>query len=68
MKLVSETTAGKVRGTEAGDGVLIWRGIPYAAAPVGPLRWRLPQPQPWSGVRDITGWGCAFPAATYEFG
>jgi para-nitrobenzyl esterase len=56
--LVAETTAGKVRGTEVGDGVLIWRGIPYAAAPVGPLRWRLPQPPaPWSGARDAAGWG-----------
>jgi para-nitrobenzyl esterase len=57
MGLVAETMAGKVRGTEAEEGVLIWRGIRYAAAPVGPLRWRLPQPpQPWSGV------GRAFPA------
>jgi para-nitrobenzyl esterase len=58
MELVAETAAGKVRGTEAEDGVLIWRGIPYAAAPVGPLWWQLPQPQePWTGIRDATGWG-----------
>jgi para-nitrobenzyl esterase len=57
-ELVAQTTAGKVRGAEVEDGVLIWRGIPYAAAPVGPLRWRPPQPpQPWSGVRGATGWG-----------
>lgn len=58
MGLVAETPGGRVRGTEADDGVLIWRGIPYAAAPVGALRWRLPQPpKPWRGVRDATGWG-----------
>ena len=58
MGLVAETTGGRVRGAEADDKILIWRGIPYAAPPVGPLRWRLPQrPRPWSGVRDATGWG-----------
>ncbi|MBM4608200.1 carboxylesterase family protein [Rhodococcus hoagii] len=32
-----------------------WRGIPFAAAPVGPLRLRAPHPvQPWAGVRDAT--------------
>jgi para-nitrobenzyl esterase len=60
--LVAETAAGKVRGTEVADGVLSWRGIPYAAAPVGPLRWRLPQPpRPWSGIRDAIGWGAPAP-------
>jgi para-nitrobenzyl esterase len=58
LALIVVTTAGKVRGTTVEDGVLIWRGIPYAAAPVGPLRWLLPQPpQAWSGVRDATAWG-----------
>jgi para-nitrobenzyl esterase len=50
--------AGRVVGTEIGDGILAWRGIPYAAPPVGPLRLRLPQPvDPWSGVRDATAYG-----------
>ncbi|WP_416967943.1 carboxylesterase/lipase family protein [Streptomyces sp. 4F14] len=53
MAKIIETGGGKVRGVETGDGVLSWRGIPYAAPPVGELRWRLPLPaEPWTGVRD----------------
>jgi para-nitrobenzyl esterase len=41
------------------NGVLRFAGIPYAKAPVGPLRWRMPEPaEPWSGVRDATSFGC----------
>jgi len=47
-------TGGEVRGQAAGDA-LVFRGIPFAAAPVGDLRWRPPQPvAPWDGVRDAT--------------
>lgn len=35
-----------------------WKGIPFAAPPVGDLRWRAPQPVArWSGVRDATDYG-----------
>ena len=39
-------------------GVRAWRGIPYAAAPTGDLRFRAPQPaKPWSGERDARCFG-----------
>jgi para-nitrobenzyl esterase len=48
---------GKVAGAVE-DGVASWKGIPFAAPPVGPLRWRAPQPAAaWSGVRQATSYG-----------
>ncbi len=54
-----ETSSGLVRGTsDTETGTCVWRGIPYAAPPVGELRWKSPQPHPfWSGVRDATEFG-----------
>jgi len=49
---VARIDTGAVRG-EVEDGVASWKGVPFAAAPIGPLRWRAPQPAAkWSGVRD----------------
>jgi para-nitrobenzyl esterase len=49
--------AGKLRGNETGT-VSSWKGIPFAAPPVGANRWRAPQPvTPWHGVRDATLYG-----------
>jgi para-nitrobenzyl esterase len=46
--------SGRVRGSAQTD-VMSWKGVPFAAAPVGALRWRAPQPvSKWSGVRDAT--------------
>ena len=55
---VAQTAYGKLRGTEIADGVIAWRGIPYARAPLGELRLRPPQaPESWSGVRDAAEYG-----------
>ena len=47
-----KTQDGPISGVLSKDGrVMIFRGIPYAAPPVGPLRWRPPQPvKKWTGV------------------
>ena len=56
---VVSTDAGRVSGRET-DGVLAFKGIPFAAPPVGDLRWRPPQPpKPWEGVRACTNFAPA---------
>ena len=51
------TANGPVRGVADGD-LRTFRGIPYAAPPVGDLRWQPPQPHPsWSAVRDAVEFG-----------
>ncbi len=48
---------GKLQGASE-DGVVAFKGIPFAAPPVGENRWRAPQPAAkWSGVRDATQYG-----------
>ncbi len=50
-------TGGKVQGT-AVEGVGVFKGIPFAAPPLGDLRWRLPQPvKAWTGVKQATAFG-----------
>lgn len=50
-------TTGRIKGAEH-DGVVSFKGIPFAAPPVSDLRWRPPQPPaPWTGVRPATEYG-----------
>ena len=48
---------GTLHGVSA-NGVLAWKGIPFAAPPVGDLRWRAPQPAAhWQGTREAATYG-----------
>lgn len=61
---VVDTAYGPVRGTDDGT-VKVWKGIRFAAAPTGALRWRPPQPPPrWSEPADATRVGPVCPQPT----
>lgn len=63
--LAVRVTGGLIRGVQD-EARFVWRGIPYAAAPVGPLRLRAPQPVvPWSGIRDCASFGYISPQARF---
>ena len=50
---------GRVTGVAGSSAsIRVFKGIPFAAPPIGPLRWRPPQPPaPWTGVRDASTFG-----------
>jgi para-nitrobenzyl esterase len=53
--------AGKLQGAIEGN-MQAFKGIPYAAPPVGELRWRPPQAaQAWTGMHDASQFGPACP-------
>lgn len=51
--LTVKTDAGIVQGLPAGNqAISVFKGVPYAAPPVGNLRWRAPEPvKPWEGIK-----------------
>ena len=53
----AQTEAGLVEGVIEGN-LAVYKAIPYAAPPVGNLRWKAPQPvKPWKGIRETTEYG-----------
>ncbi|MFD9550612.1 carboxylesterase/lipase family protein [Nocardia salmonicida] len=61
QRLAVQTAQGRVRG-KVSNGARSFYGVPYAADPVGQLRWRPPQSHvSWEGVRDATQRGPALP-------
>jgi para-nitrobenzyl esterase len=59
--VVVKTDAGSVAGTQQGD-LRVFTGIPFAAPPVGELRWRSPAPvKPWDGVKETKVYSPACP-------
>jgi len=71
MRAAPETVTvdgGQIAGA-VDRGVRVFKGIPFAAPPVGPLRWRPPQPVvAWSGARDASAFGAECPQAQYPAG
>ena len=60
---IVETRYGRVSGVESTgkyEGITTFKGIPYAAPPVGELRWKAPvDPESWSGIRNCDAYGPA---------
>ncbi len=56
--LLIETQHGDVLGTTGKNNTYVYKGIPYAAAPTGDLRWKAPQdPTPWGEPHDASDFG-----------
>lgn len=64
-KTIVNTSLGPVQGIVE-DGILVWKGIPYAKPPVGSLRWKAPESMtPWTDVRPADTYGNICPQKGY---
>ena len=64
------TADGQLSGVTLASGIRVFKGIPFGAPPLGPLRWKDPQPvEAWSGVRKADTFGnvCVQPAQPKRF-
>ena len=59
---------GQLQGVETGtEGIIAYKGVPFAAPPVGDLRWQEPQPVvPWDGVKVADTYGDAASQTTWD--
>ncbi len=64
----AKVTGGEVQGVVT-EGISIFKGIPFAAPPVGDLRWKAPAPvQPWTGIKKAEAFGLACMQAAGSMG
>lgn len=58
---IASIQAGKIQGIwQEKNQIAVFKGVPYAQAPIGSLRWRAPQPlQKWSGIKNTTKFSSA---------
>ena len=64
----AKVTGGEVEGVVT-DGISIFKGIPFAAPPVGDLRWKAPAPVPaWTGIKKADAFGPACMQAPNSMG
>ncbi len=65
MKPVTRILSGQINGSLENE-ILTFRGIPFAAAPVGERRWQAPGPvETWTGIRDALHFGPACPQESH---
>ena len=60
---IAVTAQGRVRGVACKNPeITVFKGVPYAKPPVGPLRWRAPEPMDaWNGIREANNFGAMPP-------
>jgi len=59
---IVQTQYGALQGAATSNGLYAFRGVPFAAPPVGNLRWKVPQPPAsWKGIRDASTFGNVCP-------